>query len=80
MSRPPADDPVEPVACYEVRVRGGLDSRWSSWFEGLHVSSDEPGETVIVGSVVDQAALHGLLSKIRDLGLPLISVRRIDPI
>lgn len=79
MSRPSTDDSTASSACYELRVRGALDSRWSSWFEGMDVSSDEHGETVIVGAVADQAALHGLLIKIRDLGLPLVSVRRIDP-
>jgi hypothetical protein len=52
---------------------------WSGWFQGLQVSSDEPGQTLIAGSVVDQAALHGLLAKVRDLGLPLLSVQRIGP-
>jgi hypothetical protein len=56
-----------------------LEPRWSAWFEGLQVSSDERGQTTIAGPVVDQAALHGLLAKVRDLGLPLLSVRRLDP-
>ena len=60
-------------------MEGVLDGRWSAWFEGLQISSDEPDVTVIAGPVTDQAALHGLLGKIRDLALPLISVRRIDP-
>jgi hypothetical protein len=68
----------EPAARYEIRVKGVLDSRWSTWFEGLQISSDEPGETLIAGPIIDQAALHGVLGKIRDLALPLISVRRID--
>jgi hypothetical protein len=80
MSRSPSGAaPAEPPARYEIRVRGVLDSRWSAWFEGLQISSDEPGETTIAGPVTDQAALHGLLTKIRDLALPLLSVRRIDP-
>jgi hypothetical protein len=54
-----------------------LDSNWSAWFEGLTVASDEAGQTVIAGPVADQAALHGLLAKIRDLGLPLLSVRHL---
>jgi hypothetical protein len=62
---------------YEIRVKGILDERWTTWFEGLHVSSDGE-ETVISGPVVDQAALHGLLTKVRDLGLFLISVRHLD--
>ena len=60
-------------------VRGILDSGWSAWFDGLQVTSDERGQTVIAGSVVDQAALHGLLAKVRDLGLELLEVRRTDP-
>jgi hypothetical protein len=56
-----------------------LDARWSAWFEGLQLSSDQAGQTTIAGPVADQAALHGLLAKIRDLGLPLLSVRRLDP-
>jgi hypothetical protein len=64
---------------YEIRVRGVLDSGWSAWFDGLRLTSDESGQTVIAGPVADQAALHGLLAKVRDLGLELLSVRRIDP-
>ena len=63
---------------YAIRVRGALDPAWSSWFEGMDVQSDRPGETVIAGPVADQAALHGLLTRVRDLGLPLLSVRVID--
>jgi hypothetical protein len=59
---------------YVIRVRGVLDPAWSSWFEGMDVRSDRPDESVITGPVADQAALHGLLAKIRDLGLPLVSV------
>ena len=71
--------PAEPPTSYELRIRGGLDGRWSAWFEGLQVSSDDHGVTTIVGPVVDQPALHGLLAKVRDLGLELLSVRPIDP-
>ena len=79
MSGPSADErPAAPPARYEIRVRGVLDSGWSAWFEGLEVTSDDRGQTVISGPVADQAALHGLLAKVRDLGLPLLSVRRID--
>ena len=63
---------------YEIRVKGILDERWTAWFEDLQVSSDGE-ETVISGPVADQAALHGLLTKVRDLGLFLISVRHLDP-
>ena len=63
---------------YEIRVKGILDERWTAWFEDLQVTSDGE-ETVIAGPVADQAALHGLLTKVRDLGLFLISVRHLDP-
>jgi hypothetical protein len=63
-------------ARYEIRVEGVLDNRWAIWFDGLQVTSDGT-QTVIVGLLADQAALHGVLAKIRDLGLCLISVRRI---
>ena len=65
-------------AHYEIRVEGVLDSRWTAWFGGLHIESDGT-QTVISGSLADQPALHGLLAKIGDLGLCLISVRRLDP-
>jgi hypothetical protein len=64
---------------YEIRVRGVLGSGWSAWFDGLQVTSDDRGQTLIAGPVVDQAALHGLLVKVRDLGLELLEVRRTDP-
>lgn len=63
---------------YEIRIKGILDERWTAWFEGLRISGDGE-DTVITGPVADQAALHGLLTKIRDLGLFLISVRHLDP-
>ena len=65
-------------ARYEIRIGGVLDSRWAAWFEGLQVTTNG-GETVISGQLADQAALHGLLTRVRDLGLCLISVRRLDP-
>jgi hypothetical protein len=60
---------------YAIRVRGVLDPAWSAWFAGMQVHNDGPDESVIRGPIADQAALHGLLAKIRDLGLPLISLR-----
>jgi hypothetical protein len=63
---------------YEIRVEGVLDQRWSAWFDGLQLTSQPDGVTVIAGPVADQAALHGLLAKVRDLALPLLSVRRIE--
>jgi hypothetical protein len=64
---------------YEIRVEGVLDQCWSAWFDGLHLTSEGDGVTVIAGTVTDQAALHCILTKIRDLGLPIISMRRTDP-
>ncbi|HEY7911337.1 MAG TPA: hypothetical protein VIG62_05430 [Blastocatellia bacterium] len=69
----PITDPGRPVV-YQIRVRGHLGSQWTDWFGGLTVTLEENGETLITGPVVDQAALHGLLRKVRDLGIPLVSV------
>ena len=66
-----------PVVHVEIRVRGELNGRWSAWFDGLQVISDDIGQTIIAGQVADQAALHGLLTEVRDLGLELLPVRRI---
>jgi len=62
---------------YEIRVRGVLDGRWSDWFEGLTVAPQAGGETLLSGPVADQAALHGVLDRVRALGLPLISVKQV---
>jgi hypothetical protein len=62
----------------EIRVKGQIDEQWSEWFEGLSVAHTEDGETVLTGSVVDQAALHGLLAKLRDLGVSLLSVNSAE--
>ena len=64
---------------YEIRLSGHLAARWSAWFDGLSVSHEGDGTTLISGPVADQAALHGLLQRVRDLGLPLVSVTRIEP-
>ena len=61
---------------YEIRVEGHIGHSWSSWFEGMAIRHEESGETVLSGPLVDEAALHGVLAKIRDLGLPLIEVKR----
>ena len=63
---------------YEIRVTGHLDVRWAARFDGLTITLDDNGETVLTGPVVDQSALHGLLRTVRDLGLPLVSVKRIS--
>ncbi len=65
------------IDTYRIRVRGHLDDRWSEWFDGLVIHLQEDGTTVLVGPVVDQAALHGVIIRIRDLGLPLLSVRQL---
>ena len=64
---------------YEIRIKGHLDDKWADWFEGLTITREDNGETLLTGPVVDQAALHGLLRKVRDLGLPLVSVIQVDP-
>ncbi len=64
---------------YEIRIKGHLENRWANWFDGLTITLEDNGETRLTGPVVDQAALHGLLRKVRDLGMLLISVKRIEP-
>ncbi len=64
---------------YEIRLKGHLDAKWADWFDGLTITRADNGETLLRGSVVDQAALHGVLRKVRDLGLPLVSVIQVDP-
>jgi hypothetical protein len=66
------------VPVYEIRVKGHLGPQWSDWFEGLTITLEGSGESVLTGHVVDQATLHGVLKKVRDLGMPLISVNRLD--
>ena len=68
--------PLNEGGSYEIRLKGHLDVRWADWFDGLTLTQESDGTTVLRGSVVDQAALHGLLGKVRDLGLPLIAVNR----
>jgi hypothetical protein len=63
---------------YEIRVEGHLGSSWSEWFEGMNIHHEETGQTVFSGPIADQAALHGVLMKIRDLRLPLVAVRRLE--
>ena len=66
------------MAIYEIRVQGRLDQRWSSWFDGLTLSYDGDDITVLRGTLVDEAALHGVLIKVRDLALPLLAVSRVQ--
>ena len=65
--------------CYEIRLKGHLDDRWAEWFEGLTITLEDNGDTLLTGPVVDQATLHGLLKKVRDLGMPLLSVCPVEP-
>jgi hypothetical protein len=72
------EDRYEPGS-YEIRIKGHLDKRWAAWFEGLTITLEDNGDTLLTGPVIDQAALHGLLKKVRDLGLPLVSVSPLEP-
>ena len=74
--RNPKIDPDQPMV-YQIRIKGHLGHQWTEWFEGMIITLEEEGDTLLTGPVVDQAALHGLLKKVRDLGMPLISV---DPV
>jgi hypothetical protein len=70
---------VDQSMVYQIRIKGHLGQQWMSWFEGLTVTLEEDGNTLLRGPVVDQSALHGILKKIRDLGTPLLSVNPVDP-
>ena len=63
---------------YAIRLKGHLDGRWANWFEGMTITLEDNGQTLLTGPVTDQAALHGLLRRVRDLGTPLLSVNRIE--
>ena len=64
---------------YEIRIRGHLGQPWQDWFEGLTLTLETDGNTLLTGQLVDQAALHGILKKVRDLGMPLLSISSIQP-
>ena len=74
----PKKQPSQPVV-YQIRIKGHLGHQWTDWFEDLTITLEEDGDTLLTGPVIDQAALHGLLKKVRDLGLPLVSVCPIEP-
>jgi hypothetical protein len=71
-------DPGQPPV-YQIRIKGHLDSQWAVWFDGLTLTLEDNGDMLLTGPVVDQAALHGLLKKVRDLGMPLVSVSPVEP-
>lgn len=74
----PTTDPSQPMV-YQIRVKSHLGSDWTDWFEGLTITREDNGDTLLTGPVVDQAALYGLLRKVRDLGMPLLSLIRVGP-
>jgi hypothetical protein len=71
-------NPSQPMV-YQIRIKGHLGREWTDWFEGLTIRLEEDGDTLLTGPVIDQAALHGLLKKVRDLGMPLVSVCPVEP-
>ena len=75
----PSTGPQNESGQYEIRLRGHLEPRWSAWFDGMTLTIEDDGTTVVTGSVVDQAALQGLLRKVHDMGVQLISVTQLDP-
>jgi hypothetical protein len=78
MTNPTARGDQPEADHYSIRLTGHLDQRWTAWFDGMTVTDESDGTTVLSGSVADQAALHGLLQRVRDLGLPIVSVTRIE--
>jgi hypothetical protein len=75
----PNQHSAEDEMIYQIRVKGHLGPQWMDWFDGLTITLEENGESLLTGPVVDQAALHGILKKMRDLGMPLLSVNSVGP-
>ncbi len=76
--RNPKTDPGQQNV-YQIRIKGHLSDQWTGWFEGLTITLEENGDTLLTGPVVDQAALFGLLKKVRDVGISLVSINRVEP-
>jgi len=74
----PKTDPHQPTI-YQIKIEGHLGQQWTDWFNGLSITLEDNGDTLLTGPVADQAALYGLLKKVRDLGMPLVLVNRVDP-
>lgn len=74
-----ATDSLDQPSIYQIRIAGHLGPEWSDWFDGMSITREEGGDTALTGPVADQAALHGLLRKVRDLGLPLLALVRLEP-
>jgi len=76
--KPRYDQKRNQPPCYEIRLKGHLDSQWTDWFGGMTITLEKDGTTLLTGPIIDQAALHGLLKKVRNLGMPLVSVSPIE--
>ena len=79
-TEPGSESEARQPIIYQIRIKGQLGSQWTAWFDDLAITLEEDGNTLLTGAVVDQAALHGLLKKVRDLGMSLLSVNRVNPI
>ncbi len=77
-TRGPKSDPGQPMV-YQIKIEGHLGYQWTDWFGGLIITLEDNGDTLLTGPVIDQAALYGLLKKVRDLGMPLVAVNRVQP-
>jgi hypothetical protein len=78
-SEPRSERDTDKPMIYQIRIKGHLSSRWLDWFDGLAITLEEDGNTLLNGPLIDQAALHGILKKVRDLGMPLLSVNSVGP-